>query len=709
MPTKKPIAQTRLGGQCPAYLYSKNMTTQNPLLDLTDLPRYADIQPQHVAEAVNSALTHARTALAHAESMSAADVSWDSFITPLEAATEQLSRVWGVVSHCHHVIDSAEWREAYNAQLEEVTVFWTTLGQSETLLAHYQTLASEPNFSQLTATRQHIIRQALRDFELSGALLNAADKAEFLTLSTEASALQAKFSENVLDATNAFAYYAELDELAGIPDEAITAMRAAAQSEDKDGYKITLHFPSYFPVMQYGDNRALRERLYQAYVTRASDANPAQPEWDNTRNMQSILAAHQRLAALLGHDNHAQVSLATKMAESVPQVTDFLKHLAAQARTSALSDYDALKKFAREQLGIDALQAWDATYAAEKLRQARYDFSEQEVKDHFPLSKSLDGLFHVIHELFGVQLVRTDVQVWHPDVQFFQLIKDGQTIGGVYLDPYARTGKNQGAWMDEVRSRCLTADGTQQTPVALMVCNFTPPADGAETTLTHDDLITLFHESGHALHHLLTQINDLSVSGIRGVEWDAVELPSQFMENFCWDYDILARMSAHVETAAVLPRDLFDKMLAAKNFQSGLQMLRQVEFSLYDIILHSEYRSDTPDAINTVLADVRAEFAVAPTPEYNRFQHSFGHIFAGGYAAGYYSYKWAEVLSADAFSAFEAALENNAPLLNSELGQKYWQNILAVGGSRPAMDSFKAFMGREPSVDALLRHSGLTV
>ena len=690
-------------------LFKKHtMTTHhNPLLDLTDLPRYSDITPDHVAEAVNSALTQARAALKHAESMSAVDVHWDSFITPLEAATEQLSRIWGVVSHYHHVVDTAEWREAYNAHLEEVTVFWTTLGQSEMLLSHYQTLAKEPHFSQLSTTRQHIIHQALRDFKLSGALLNDADKAEFLSLSTEASALQAKFSENVLDATNAFAYFATLDELTGIPDEAIAAMRAAAQADDKDGYKITLHFPSYFPVMQYAENRALRERVYQAYVTRASDANPAQPEFDNTRNMQSILKAHQRLAALLGYDNYAQVSLATKMAESVPQVTDFLKHLAAKARTSALTDYSELQNFAREQLGIEDMQAWDATYTSEKLRQARYDFSEQEVKDHFPLSKSLDGLFHVIHELFGVQLVRVAAQVWHPDVQFFQLIKDGAVIGGVYLDPYARTGKNQGAWMDEVRSRCLKTDGTQQTPVALMVCNFTPPADGAETTLTHDDLITLFHESGHALHHLLTQVNDLSVSGIRGVEWDAVELPSQFMENFCWDYDILARMSAHIDTGAVLPRALFDKMLAAKNFQSGLQMLRQVEFSLYDIILHAEYRADTPDAINTVLADVRAEFAVAPTPAYNRFQHSFGHIFAGGYAAGYYSYKWAEVLSADAFSAFETAIQNNAPLLNSELGQKYWQNILAVGGSRPAMESFKGFMGREPSVDALLRHSGL--
>jgi oligopeptidase A len=683
------------------------MTTNNPLLDLSDLPRYADISPAHVDEAIIQSIAQARAAVEAAESMSKDAVSWSTFIEPLEAATEQLSRVWGVVSHCHHVIDTPEWREAYNAHLEDVTVFWTTLGQSEALLNHYKTLADEPHFSSLSPTRQHIITSALRDFKLSGALLNDADKAEFLKLSTELSSLQAKFSENLLDATNAFAHYATLDDLRGLPDEAIDAMRAAAQADNQDGYKITLQFPSYFPVMQYADHRALRELVYQAYVTRASDANATQPEFDNTENMQKILAIRQRVANLLGFAHHSDVSLATKMADSVTQVAEFLNHLAAQARPSALIDFEELKQFAKDILGIEELQAWDAIYVSEKLRQARYAFSEQEVKDHFPLSKTLDGLFHVIKGLFGVELVRTEAQVWHPDVQFFQLKKANQVIGGVYLDPYARAGKNQGAWMDEVRSRSLKIDGGVQTPVALMVCNFSPPLEGSESTLTHDDLITLFHESGHALHHLLTQVNDIAVAGIRGVEWDAVELPSQFMENFCWDYDILTRMSAHIETGEPLPHSLFDKMLAAKNFQSGLQMLRQVEFSLYDILLHEQYRAETPDAIYSILADVRSRVSVIPTPSYNRFQHSFGHIFSGGYSAGYYSYKWAEVLSADVFSAFESAQAGSAPLLNTELGQKYWQNILAVGGSRPAMESFKAFMGREPSVDALLRHSGL--
>ena len=683
------------------------MTTNNPLLDLSDLPRYADILPTHVGEAIGQSLAQARSAVQAAEALSKDEVSWRTFIEPLEAATEQLSRVWGVVSHCHHVIDTPEWREAYNAHLEEITVFWTTLGQSEALLNHYQTLANEPHFSSLSATRQHIITSALRDFKLSGALLNDADKAEFLKLSTELSSLQAKFSENLLDATNAFAHYANLEDLSGLPNEALESMRAAAQADNHDGYKITLQFPSYFPVMQYADNRALRELVYQAYVTRASDANATQPEFDNTQNMQKILAIRQRMASLLGFAHHADVSLATKMADSVTQVSDFLNHLAAQARPSALIDFEELKQFAKETVGIEDLQAWDTTYVSEKLRQARYAFSEQEVKDHFPLSKALDGLFHVIKGLFGVELVRAEAQVWHPDVQFFQLKKENIAIGGIYLDPYARTGKNQGAWMDEVRSRSLKTDGSIQTPVALMVCNFSPPLDGSESTLTHDDLITLFHESGHALHHVLTQVNDIAVAGIRGVEWDAVELPSQFMENFCWDYDILTRMSAHVESGESLPHSLFDKILAAKNFQSGLQMLRQVEFSLYDILLHEQYRAETPDAIYSILADVRSRVSVMPTPSYNRFQHSFGHIFSGGYSAGYYSYKWAEVLSADAFSAFESDQANSAPLLNTELGQRYWYNILAVGGSRPAMDSFKAFMGREPSVEALLRHSGL--
>ena len=492
-----------------------------------------------------------------------------------------------------------------------------------------------------------------------------------------------------------------------MPDDVLAAMREAAQADDKDGYKISLHYPSYFPVMQYADDRALRERVYRANVTRASDLGDE--KLDNTAIMQRLLAIRQRIAALLGYPNYAEVSLAPKMAESVAQVSAFLLDLADKARPFAERDMQELKAFAAQALGLKDLQAWDMAYASEKLREQRYAFSEQEVKNYFPLKKSLAGLFQVIESLFGVRLQRNEgVQTWHKDVQYFDVLNpSGAVIGGVYLDPYARAGKNSGAWMDEVRVRRQLGNDVQ-TPVAHMVCNFTTPLQGeADSYLYHDDLITLFHESGHALHHLLTQVGDMDVSGIRGVEWDAVELPSQFMENFCWDYDVLAGMSAHAQTGATLPRALFDKMLAAKNFQSGMQMLRQIEFSLYDMRLHAEYRDAQPAMIFSVMNEVRDRVAVVPVPEFNRFAHSFSHIFAGGYSAGYFSYKWAEVLSADVFAMFEEAMTQGAPLLNPNLGQRYWREVLAVGGSRPAMASFKALRGREPQVDALLRHSGL--
>ena len=696
----------------PLSLYSEKrivMTLSNPLLDLTDLPRWHDITPAHVNEAVTDVLNDARNTLAQVESIKPSDATWDNCMMPLNDVMERLSRVWGVVSHCHHVIDTPEWREAYNAQLEAVTEFGTVLGQSDKLLAQQQAFTQSPRWEALTPTRQHIVTNALRDFKLSGALLNDVDKAEFAQLRAQEAALQAKFSENLLDATNAYAYFANDVEVMGIPAEAQTAMKAAAQKDGKEGYKITLQFPSYFPVMQYAEDRALREKIYRANVTRASELGDA--TLDNSQIMADILSTRQRMAVLLGYAHYAEVSLATKMAESVRQVTDFLYDLAYKAQASAKIDMAALRLFAAEHLALSELEAWDITYASEKLREARYAFSEQEVKDYFPLTKVLSGLFYVVEQLFGVRFVKKNVQVWHADVQFFELKNQADhVIGGVYLDPFAREGKNAGAWMDEVRARRVqTQQGhAVQTPIAHMVTNFTPPFEGQNSTLTHDDIITLFHETGHALHHLLTQVDDLEVAGIRGVEWDAVELPSQFMENFCWDFDVLSRMSAHIDTGASLPHDLFDKMLAAKNFQSGLQMLRQVEFSLYDMKLHEQFTADAPQLINGLMDSIREEIAVVKPPEFNRFQHSFSHIFAGGYSAGYYSYKWAEVLSADVFSAFEAAQAEDAPLLNSALGQTYWQNILAVGGSRPAMASFKAFMAREPNVDALLRHSGLS-
>lgn len=687
------------------------MTTQNfapnPLLDLTDLPRWADITPSHVNEAISTVLKTAQASLISTENIAPEDATWDSVMTPLSEATEALSRVWGVVSHCHHVVDTPEWREAYNAHLEAMTEFSTTMGQSEKLLAHYQTFAAAPMFDTLSPIRQHIVTTALRDFKLSGALLNDADKLEFAQLRAREAALQAKFSENVLDATNSFAYFATADEVIGVPAEALSAMGAAAAKDEKEGlFKITLQFPSYFPVIQYAERRDLREKLYRAYVTRASEFGDS--ALDNSPLMVELLTVRQRMAALLGFAHYSDVSLASKMAESVPQVTSFLYNLATKAQPSAKADFAQLTEFAAT-LGLSDLEAWDVTYVSEKLRENRYAFSEQEVKDYFPLPIVLNGLFHVIEQLFGIRLVQKTVQTWHADVRFFELLNaQDDIIGGVYLDPYAREGKNAGAWMDEVRARRVV-NGHLQTPVAHMVTNFTPPQDGKDATLTHDDIITLFHETGHALHHLLTEMIEPEVSGIRGVEWDAVELPSQFMENFCWDFEILSRMSAHIKTSDDLPRELFNKILAAKNFQSGLQMLRQVEFSLYDIMLHERFSSDTPQLVNGLIDQLRNDIAVVKPPAFNRFQHSFSHIFAGGYSAGYFSYKWAEVLSADVFSKFEDAQADSAPLLNPALGEQYRAAILAVGGSRPAMTSFKQFMEREPNVDALLRHSGLAV
>ncbi len=686
-----------------------NTVMTNPLMDLSDLPRWAEMKPEQVAPAVRELLTQAREAVRAVALRTEAELTWDNFVEFLNDPVEDLSRVWGAVSHLHHVVDTDEWRAAYNDLLPEITEFWTELGQNEAILKHYQTLSQPERLSQLSATRQHIVHNALRDFALSGALLQGDARTEYAQLASEAAQLQAKFSENLLDATNAYAYYASHDEIAGIPEDAVIAMREAAQQDGESGYKISLHYPSYFPVIQYADSRELRERIYRANVTRASDLGDA--KLDNTATMQRLLEVRQRVAQLLGFANHAQVSLAAKMADSVEQVTDFLMDLADKGRPFAEHDMAQLREFAASQLGLSQLQAWDLTYASEKLREQQYAFSEQEVKNYFPLQKSLAGLFRVIESLFGVKLIEnTAVQTWHVDVQYFEVHNaDNQIIGGVYLDPFARAGKNSGAWMDEVRPRRITVGDEQvQTPVAHMVCNFTAPSQNEpDTYLYHDDLLTLFHESGHALHHLLTQVGDMDVAGIRGVEWDAVELPSQFMENFCWDYDVLASMSAHAQSGEVLPRALFDKMLAAKNFQSGMQMLRQVEFSLYDLRLHAEYASGQKNLIFTVMDEVRARVSVVPVAPFNRFAHSFGHIFAGGYSAGYFSYKWAEVLSADVFAVFEAAHAAGAPLLNQDLGQRYWREILGVGGSRPAMDSFKAFVGRAPQVDALLRHSGL--
>ncbi|HWP20984.1 MAG TPA: M3 family metallopeptidase [Burkholderiaceae bacterium] len=669
----------------------------NPLLDTTDLPRFSEIRPEHVTPAVGELLQAAEQALERAVS-DEVPADYDALSSVLDVATERLGRAWGAVSHLNAVADSPQLRAAYNENLPRVTEFYTRLGADERLYGKYKAVAASPTAASLHPARRRALQNAIRDFVLSGAELTGAAKERFAQIQERQAELSQKFSEHVLDATDAFSYYATEAELDGVPDDARQAARAAAEREGKDGYKITLQFPSYFPVMQYGSHRPLRERLYRAYVTRASELGAA--EHDNTEIMRELLALRQEEARLLGYANFAEVSLVPKMAETPQQVLDFLRDLAGRARPYAERDLAELREFAAQELGLPDLAAWDMAYASEKLKERRYAFSDQEVKQYFTEPKVLEGLFRIIETLFEVQIRPDAAPVWHPSVRFFRIERGGELVGQFYLDLYARAGKRSGAWMDDVRGRWARPEGRLQTPVAHLVCNFAEGVGGKPALLTHDNVITLFHEFGHGLHHMLTQVNDLGVAGISGVEWDAVELPSQFMENFCWEWDVLKHMTAHVDTGESLPRALYDKMVAAKNFQSGLQTLRQIEFALFDMRLHAEPGSQT--RIQQVLDEVRREVSVMPPPDFNRMQHSFSHIFAGGYAAGYYSYKWAEVLSADAYSAFE-----EEGVLNVETGRRLRREILEAGGSRPAAESFRAFRGREPSIDALLRHQGM--
>ena len=686
------------------------MTTNlNPLLDFSDLPRFDAIKPEHVTPAVTALLEENRAVVARLEAPMD-EVTWDDFVEPLENSTERLSRAWGVVGHLNAVVDTPELRAAYNENLPKITEFWTELGQNLALFDKYKALKASPEYATLTPARKKIIENALRDFRLGGAELPDDKKARYAEIQEQQAALSTKFSENVLDATNDYKLYVENEaDLAGLPDDVKQAARAAAEKDAKSGYKFTLHFPSYFPVLQYADNRALRETIYRANVTKASELG-AKPEWDNTQNIVEILKLRDEEAKLLGFANFAEVSLVPKMAEKPQQVIDFLQDLAKRARPFAENDLAELRAFAKKELGLDALEAWDIAYASEKLREQRYAFSEQEVKQYFPEPKVVEGLFRVVQSLFSVDIKPDSAPTWHKDVKFFRIEKNGQLVGQFYLDLYARNGKRGGAWMDDARGRRRAQAGVQ-TPVAYLTCNFSEPAvvDGKQkpALFTHDEVITLFHETGHGLHHMLTQVDELGVSGISGVEWDAVELPSQFMENFCWEWDVLQHMTAHADTGKPLPRELFDKMIAAKNFQSGLQTLRQVEFALFDMHLHFDHDPYAGKAVQEVLNEVRHNVAVLVPPAFNRFQNSFGHIFAGGYAAGYYSYKWAEVLSADAYSAFEEASAAGDNILSAETGRRFQQEILAMGGSRPALESFKAFRGREPKIDALLRHSGM--
>jgi oligopeptidase A len=674
----------------------------NPLLDFSGLPRFAEIKPEHVTPAIELLLSDARSTVKAAEKSAP---SWDAFVAPLEDANERLGRAWGQVAHLHAVMDSPELREVYNANLPKVTSYWTELGQNLQLFEKYKALRYSNEFSTLSPPRKKIVENALRDFRLGGAELPPDKKKRYAEIQEELARLSAKFSENLLDATNAFSIYVTKDETSGIPDDVLQAAREAAHKDGKDGWKFTLHMPSYLPVMQYADERLLREKMYYASSTRASEFG--NPQWDNAPLIAKIVPQRRELAQLLGYRDFAEVSLVPKMAESASQVLAFLDDLARRARPFAERDVEELREFSRTELGIPDLQAWDVAYASEKLRLKRYSFSDQEVKQYFPEDIVERGLFRVAETLYGVKIVESQAPVWHPDVRFFE-VRDpnGTAIGQFYLDLYARETKRGGAWMDDAISRRRRAERIQ-IPVAYLNCNFSRPVGGKPALFTHDEVLTLFHEFGHGLHHLLTQVEDLGVSGISGVEWDAVELPSQFMENFCWEWDVLCGMTRHVDTGQPLPKQLFEKMLAAKNFQSGLAMLRQIEFAVFDMRLHSDFDPASGRSALDLLQEVRRQVAVLFPPAYNRFPNSFGHIFGGGYAAGYYSYKWAEVLSADAYSAFEETGAAKGIILDPATGARFRDEILAVGGSRPAAESFRAFRGREPNVEALLRHNGM--
>ena len=676
-------------------------TINNPLLDFSGLPLFDRIRPEHVAPAVDALLERANHALQTATAPGF-PAEWGAIARVLDVATEHLGLAWGAVSHLNSVMDTPALRAAYNEALPRITEFWTRLGADERLYAKYKAI----NPATLNAEQAQALKNAIRNFVLSGAELEGAAKERFAQVQERLAELQQKFSENALDATDAFADYASEAEVDGLPSDVRQAARAAAQADGKDGYKLTLKMPCYLPVMQFAHSSALRERLYRAYATRASDqAEGDAQRFDNAAIIREILALRQEEARLLGYVNFGEVSVVPKMAESPTQVVTFLRDLAQRARPFAEKDVADLRAFAAEHLGLAEPQAWDWPYISEKLKEARYAFSEQEVRQYYTAPRVLAGLFDIVQTLFEVQIIPDQAPTWHPAVAFYRIERNGQLVGQFYLDQPARAGKRGGAWMDDVRTRWLRPDtGQLQTPVAHLVCNFADGVDGQPALLTHDDVITLFHEFGHGLHHLLTQVSERDVSGIGGVEWDAVELPSQFMENFCWEWSVLSRMTAHVETGEPLPRTLFDKMVAAKNFQSGMQTLRQIEFSLFDMLLHTEH--DPAQDFMPLLGLVRAEVAVLQPPAFSRTAHTFSHIFAGGYAAGYYSYKWAEVLSADAYAAFEeTAGEGGQPSVQT--GRRYRQAILEAGGSRPAMESFKAFRGREPSLDALLRHQGM--
>ncbi|MCE7537696.1 oligopeptidase A [Aliivibrio fischeri] len=676
----------------------------NPLLTFTDLPPFSQIKPEHIQPAVEQAIADCRAKI---EEVLASDVtpSWESIIVPLAETDDRLSRIWSPVSHLNSVKNNEAWREAYEACLPELSEYGTWVGQHKGLYEAYKSIKESEAFASLSQAQQKTIIDELRDFDLSGIGLPADQQKRYGEISKRSSELSSNFSNNVLDATMGWSkHITDEKELSGLPESAMAAAKAAAEAKELDGWLLTLEMPSYLPVMTYCDNKPLRKEIYEAFVTRASDRGPNAGKWDNSAIMEEELQLRHEIARLLGFSSYSDKSLATKMAESPTQVLGFLNDLAIKAKPQGEREVEELKAFVKEEVGIDELDLWDITYYSEKLKQKLYQISDEELRPYFPESKAVSGLFEVLNRLFGMTVVeREGVDVWHESVRFFDIFDSTNTLrGSFYLDLYAREHKRGGAWMDECRVRRLTQEGELQTPVAYLTCNFNKPVGGKPALFTHDEVVTLFHEFGHGIHHMLTQIDVASVSGINGVPWDAVELPSQFLENWCYEEEALAFISGHYETGEPLPKEMLDKMLAAKNFQSAMFILRQLEFGLFDFTLHTNFDPELGGRVLETLAEVKAKVAVLPSVEWNRFSHSFGHIFAGGYSAGYYSYLWAEVLSADAFSRFE-----EEGIFNTETGQSFLNNILEMGGSEEPMELFKRFRGREPQVDAMLRHAGI--
>ena len=687
------------------------MSTENPLLTMTGLPPFQHIKPEHVEPALETLIKSNReqieTLLKDNE-----HYTWDNLIEPLEDMDDRLGRMWSPVSHMNSVVNSDALRDAYNNCLPLLSEYSTEMGQNVELYEAYQAIKDSPEFEKLDTAQKKIIDNALRDFHLSGIDLPVEKKKRFREIRQQLSKLTSKYEENVLDATQAWSkHITDEKKLAGLPDSALAMAKQAAEAKELDGWLFTLNFPSYYAVISYADDRALREELYQAYSTRASDQGPNAGKYDNSEIMQDILALRHELALLLGYQNYAERSLATKMAEDPDQVLNFLHDLAKRSQAMAKQELADLTGFARQEDDLSDLSAWDVPYYGEKLRQHTFDFSQEDLKPYFPETKVIPGMFAVVKRLYGISINEIDassvnaVETWHDDVHFYEIRDEKDNVRGqFYLDVYSRDKKRGGAWMDDCMGRKRNADGSLQIPVAYLTCNLTPPIGDEPALFTHDEVTTLFHEFGHGLHHMLTRVDHIGVSGINGVAWDAVELPSQFMENWCWEREALDLIAAHYQTGEPIPEALFNKMYAAKNFQAGMQMLRQVEFSLFDFRMYYEYKPQAKltGYIQKILDEVRSEVSVLTPPSYNRFQHGFSHIFAGGYAAGYYSYKWAEVLSADAFSLFE---ENG--IFDSETGDAFLECVLEQGGTKEPMELFKKFRGREPEIDALLRHSGI--